>query len=174
MIASNAVRSHEINMSQNGILLHVQGGHAWWKPHCLVQCNLRHLRESPQLRCETCFDQGWRYFCKQSLDQVSYSFRCLFHIFYTTPHQTAVRLRGSEEYLEVIPLDPNNGMVTELPKGDVHKFRRLQFLCYILKIVTFATVSCDGLWWFMDTTFLSLLNSFGNYQTACSASSRLL
>lgn len=25
------------------------------------------------------------------------------------------------EYLEVIPLDPNNGMVTELPKGDVHK-----------------------------------------------------
>ena len=73
------------------------------------------------------------------------SFRCLFHIFYTSPHQTAVRLRGSEEYLEVIPLDPNNGMVTELPKGDVHKFRRLQFLCYILKIVTFATVSCDGL-----------------------------
>lgn len=97
-----------------------------------------------------------------------------FFTSFTTPQQTAVRLRGSEEYLEVIPLDPNNGMVTELPKGDVHKFRRLQFLCYILKIVTFATVSCDGLWWFMDTTFLSLLNSFGNYQTACSASSRLL
>lgn len=42
-------------------------------------------------RCETCFDQGWRYFCKQSLDlfnfQVKFpSFRCPCH---TTPHQTA-------------------------------------------------------------------------------------
>ena len=68
---SNAVRSYEI-MSQNGRLWHVQGGQRLVEATFSCATQLATPQRVPPCNCETCFDQGWRYFCKQSLDLFSF------------------------------------------------------------------------------------------------------
>ena len=98
-----------------------------------------------------------------------------FFTSFTQPHTKqpydSAALRStwkSSRWIQTTAWWRNSRRATSTSSGDCNScvtFWRL----WLLRL--FHVMVYDG---FMDTTFLSLLNSFGNYQTACSASSRLL